>query len=345
MNEPQALHRRTLSRRRFWQLGVAAAVTAAGSSVWQSRSAGAATTDTAQDYFDQAAELAGADPVLNDLVDALSSDFVVPHPAAPKPKMIFDDVAVLSVGWVSATAIVTSDGIILIDSLDNSTEAKQYIASGLTTLGLDPSDIKYVVLTHAHPDHFGGAQYLADTYGARVMMSSTDWTTLASTYPNSGLTKDMSITNGQKLTLGDTSVTLTYTPGHTPGTVSPIFPVHWQGTQHTAMLWGGTKPPTSTTDKQTYLNSVTSFASTMSKSGVDVELSNHAFCDYGLERMAQLSSSSSSNPFVLGTSGTQTFMQVMKYMLQGRIAQDQSGTTTTAMASSTPSAHTSGCSC
>ncbi|MEU9241684.1 MBL fold metallo-hydrolase [Streptomyces sp. NPDC048385] len=344
MTDPQALHRGTFSRRRFWQLGATAAATAAGVSVWQSRSAEAATADTAQDYFDRAAALAGSDPVLNDLIDGLSAGFVAPRPAAPEPKMIFDDVAVLSVGWVSATAILTSDGIILIDSLNNPAEAQQYIASGLTSLGLDPSTIKYVVVTHGHSDHFGGAQYLADTYGARVMMAPADWDALAASKPANAPTRDLDITDGQKLTLGSTTVTLRYTPGHTPGTVSPIFPVHGKGARHTAMLWGGTKPPTSTADKQTYLSSVTSFASAMHSACVDVELSNHAFYDYGLERMARLSSSSSRNPFVLGTSGTQKFMRVMKYMLQGLIAQGQSGTTTAAMA--TASAHAAGgCGC
>ncbi|MFG1667907.1 MBL fold metallo-hydrolase [Streptomyces sp. Y7] len=350
MNEPQrdlsgpafSAGHRSLSRRRFWQLGAAAALTAGATTLFPGRSAGAATTDTAQDYFDAAAELAGDDPVLNDLIDALSSDFVVPHPSAPKPLKIFDDVAVLSVGWVSATAILTSGGIILIDALNNPTEAKQYIVSGLQTLGLDPATIKYVVVTHAHADHYGGAQYLADTYGARVMMSPTDWGSVSGSYAP---TRDLDITDGQKLTLGSTSVTLRYTPGHTRGTVSPIFPVKWKGAAHSAMLWGGTKPPTSTTDKQTYLSSVQTFASQMQTAGVGVELSNHAFCDYGLERMAQLRTApnTTNNPFVMGTSGAQVFMDVMENMIRGRIAQDQgsAATSTVAMAA----AGHSGCGC
>jgi len=35
--------------------------------------------------------------------------------------------------------------------------------------------------------------------------------------------KDMIATDGQKLTLGDTTITLYITPGHTPGTISLIF--------------------------------------------------------------------------------------------------------------------------
>ncbi|MEU1515675.1 MBL fold metallo-hydrolase [Streptomyces sp. NPDC005811] len=352
MNEPRhdlahpafSAGHRSLTRRRFWQLGAAVALTSGATALLPGRTAAAA----AQDYFDTAAELAGDDPVLTSLVKALTAGFSVPRPAAPEPLKIFDDVAVLSAGWVSATAILTSGGIILIDALNNPTEAQRYIVSGLRTLGADPAAIKYVVVTHGHGDHFGGAQYLADTYGARVLMAPADWDALASTRPANAPTRDLDITDGQELTLGDTSITLHYTPGHTPGTISPIFPVHWHGTAHTAMVWGGTNPPTSTADKQTYLSSVLSFASKMSQAGVDVELSNHGFCDYGLERMAELRTSpnTTDNPFVLGTSGAQLFMDVMENMLRGRIAQDQesadAAATAAAMAATAPHA---GCGC
>ncbi|MFJ3778171.1 MBL fold metallo-hydrolase [Streptomyces sp. NPDC090075] len=381
MNEPQAESNRPalspehepLTRRRFWQVGAAAALTAGAATLLPGHAAGAATArptgrpsstppitpsstsssgTTSQDYFDQAAALAGDNPTLTDLVTALTSGFTPPHPDAPDPTMIFDDVAVLSVGWVSATAILTSGGIILIDSLTSPSDAQNTIVPGLKALGADPSTIKYVVVTHAHPDHYAGAQYLADTYGARVMMSPTDWTTLAASSGSNIPTRDLDISDGQQLTLGTTTVTLHYTPGHTPGTVSPIFPVHWQGTAHTAMLWGGTNPPTATTDKQTYLSSAISFASTMSQAGVDVELNNHPFSDYGLERIAELSSTS--NPFVVGTSGTQLFMQVMEDMLNGRILQDQESSTastvttaafTTGAAGSATATREGGCGC
>ncbi|MEU1515674.1 MBL fold metallo-hydrolase [Streptomyces sp. NPDC005811] len=330
MNDPttgttQGPRHRSLTRRRFWQFGTAAAVTVGAGTLLRGQFAGAADASTAQDYFDRAAERAGDNPVLTDLVAALGSGFSVPRPAAPEPLKIFDDVAVVSIGWVSATAILTSDGIVLIDALTSPTDAQQTLVPGLRTLGADPAAIKYVVVTHGHGDHFGGAQYLADTYGARVLMAPADWDALASTRPANAPTRDLDITDGQELTLGDTSITLHYTPGHTPGTISPIFPVHWHGTAHTAMLWGGTGMPTATADKQTYLASAQNFSSRMKRAGVDVELSNHAFCDHGLERLEELRGAPdrADNPFVVGASDTQLFMKVLKDMVNGRILQDQ----------------------
>ncbi|MFJ8113915.1 MBL fold metallo-hydrolase [Streptomyces sp. NPDC096132] len=357
MNDPttgttQGPRHRSLTRRRFWQFGTAAAVTVGAGTLMRGQFAGAAdaaAASTAQDYFDRAAERCGDNPILTDLVAALASGFTVPRPTAPEPLKIFDDVAVVSVGWVSATAILTSDGIILIDALTSPTDAQQTLVPGLKALGADPATIKYVVVTHGHGDHFGGAQYLADTYGARVMMAPADWDTLAASKPANAPTRDIDITDGQELTLGDTTITLHYTPGHTPGSVSPIFPVHWQGTAHTAMLWGGTGLPTATADKQTYLSSAQSFSSRMKRAAVDVELSNHAFCDHGLERLEELRGApdSADNPFVVGTSDTQLFMKVMKDMVNGRILLDQesTGTATTAMAlaAATPRAASCGC--
>lgn len=349
MNEPHTdATRPALTRRRFWQLGAATAVTAGAAALLADRADGApaAPGDTAQDYFDRAAELAGDNPVFKSIVNALTAGYTPPRPAAPAPLRIFDNVGVVSVGFVSATAILTSRGIILIDALNNPDEAEQILVPGLRELGADPSTIKYVVVTHAHGDHFGGAQYLADTYGTRVMMAPADWDLLASTAPANAPTRDLDIADGQKLTLGDTTVTLHHTPGHTPGSVSPFFPARWQGRTHTAMTWGGTNPPTATASKETYLSSILTFASRMRRAGIDVELSNHAFADHGLERMEELRAAPDGrdNPFVIGTSGAQRFMKVMENMLRGRIAQDQeAATTASTTTAAAASVHTAGC--
>ena len=52
--------------------------------------------------------------------------------------------------------------------------------------------------------------------------------------------RDIVATDGQKLTLGDTTLTLYLTPGHTPGTISTLVPVKDGGRPHLAAAWGGT---------------------------------------------------------------------------------------------------------
>lgn len=133
-----------------------------------------------------------------------------------KPFKIFDNVAVVGTTFVQATALLTSKGVILIDAMGSPDDARKIIIPGLRAVGVNPTHIKYVVAAHGHDDHFGGAQYLADTYGARVMMHKADWDLIAKERPEHAPKRDLEITDGQKLTLGDTTIVFHHTPGHTP---------------------------------------------------------------------------------------------------------------------------------
>ncbi|QOV35574.1 MBL fold metallo-hydrolase [Streptomyces ferrugineus] len=307
-----------LSRRRFTHL--AALTLTAGAGALPLATPASATTSAAQAYYDRARALAGDDQVLLTLVKALTPGAVVPRPPAPQPLLLFDNVAMLSVGWVSATAVLTDDGIVLIDALTSPEEAEGTVVAGLRTLGADPHTIKYIVVTHGHDDHYGGAQHLADHYGARILMTPADWNLTAHSDSPHAPTRDLDITDGQRLTLGATTIHLHHTPGHTPGTVSPIFPVHTGPHRHTAMLWGGTNPPPTPAELRTYLSSIHTFRTHMHQAGTDVELSNHPN-DYGLQRAEQLRTDPHGpNPFILGAPRTQRYMRVMDLMLRGRLA-------------------------
>ena len=110
-------------------------------------------------------------------------------------------------------------------------------------LGLDPKNIKYVLISHAHGDHIGGAEMLQTRYGARVVMGGPDWDAVAK-YPNRYKTmapkRDIVATDGMKITLGDTTVTIWLTPGHTPGTLSYTFTVLDRGRPVNVAYSGGT---------------------------------------------------------------------------------------------------------
>ena len=104
---------------------------------------------------------------------------------------------------------------------------------------LDPATIKYAIVSHGHGDHSGGAKFLQDHFGTRIILSAADWDLLersSGTKPK----RDMVATDGQKLTLGDTTLTMYLTPGHTLGTISTLIPVKDGGKPHLAAAWGGT---------------------------------------------------------------------------------------------------------
>src|SRR5262249_5224446 len=132
---------------------------------------------------------------------------------------------------------------VLIDSLTNLYDAEHKLVPGLMSLGLDPRQIRYVIVTHSHFDHYGGAKYFQDTFGSRIVMGSADWDGLERAGPNPPEgpppRRDIDAVDGERLTLGDTAITIVLTPGHTPGTISVVFPVTDQGAQRMAAIWGG----------------------------------------------------------------------------------------------------------
>jgi metallo-beta-lactamase class B len=233
-----------------------------------------------------------------------------------EPAKIFDNLYFIGSKDVSAWAVTTSDGIILIDSLYEYSVEEQ-IANGLKKLGLDPTKIKYVIDTHGHLDHYLGSKFLQDRYGARIVLSEADWNLMARDNIPADLKpkKDMVATDGQKLTLGDTTITMYVTPGHTPGTISLLIPIK-DGTQrHLAGMWGGVgfNFQRSPDAFNTYATSARRFKDIVAKAGVDVHLTNHANQDKTLEKIAALQGRQpgSPNPFVVGNEAIQRFLTVV----------------------------------
>jgi metallo-beta-lactamase class B len=232
---------------------------------------------------------------------------------------VFDNLYFVGQSEYSAWAVTTTEGIILIDTLfDYSVE--DAVVGGLKTLGLDPATIRYAVVTHPHPDHHGGAKLLQDRYRTRIVMSAADWDVidrLSGTKP----ARDMVATDGQSLTLGDTTVTLHITPGHTPGTLSVILPVRENGRSHVVALWGGTGLNADRESLEAYVRSAQRFTGIAQKAGADIILSNHTDWDGSkvyLPRLA-MRSPGSANPYVVGGARVQAYLQVAEECAAARL--------------------------
>jgi metallo-beta-lactamase class B len=242
-----------------------------------------------------------------------------------EPAKVFDNLYFVGEIEYSAWAVTTSEGIILIDAIfDYSVEDE--VVGGLKKLGLDPTTIKYVIVSHAHRDHVGGARYLQETLGARVVMSADDWDLVErtkGTWPKPK--RDMVATDGQRLTLGDTTVTLYLTPGHTLGTISTLVPVKDSGKPHLAAAWGGTAFNWTTNrgayitperpDRfwfETYSKSAQRFRDIVAKAGADVLIANHTNFDGSKTKLPRLAKrrAGDPHPYVIGNDSVQRYLTV-----------------------------------
>lgn len=225
---------------------------------------------------------------------------------APKPIEVFDRVYSIGTAENNIWAIDTDEGIILLDALSTAEDARDVIVVNLRKLGLDPKRIRIIVVTHNHFDHFGGAAYLKALSGAKIGMSREDW----QGKPTMGTlpvktADDFYVEDGQTITLGGRQLKALLTPGHTPGTISLLFPVTDKGVPHMASLFGGQGSPRDVPSLMQFRHSLDHFADATDLMQADVVLSNHTVGDDGLTRVAALQrrAPGAPNPYVVGREG------------------------------------------
>jgi len=238
------------------------------------------------------------------------------------PAKVFDNLYFVGGSVHSSWALTTSQGIILIDTI-YPYNSEELVGGGLQKLGLDPKNIKYVVISHAHGDHIGGAETLQTRYGARVVMGGPDWDTVAK-YPNRFKTmapkRDIVATEGMKITLGDATVTIWLTPGHTPGTLSYTFTVRDRGRPVNVAYSGGTAfnfvnntPDPGIRNFQTYIESQQKMAAKAAAVGATVLLSNHSEFDNAVNKNRMLAGRGNGpHPYEIGADWIQRYFKVMQ---------------------------------
>lgn len=177
---------------------------------------------------------------------------------------IFDNLYYVGVDLVSAYLITTSEGLIVIDTLFAASH--DTLMSNIRAMGFDPADVEYIFVSHGHGDHAEGAPLLKAATSARLGMAAADW-------DMTGQPRDMVITDGQSVTLGDTTIRFYVTPGHTLGVLSMAFPVRDGDRTHNAFMFGGMGLNFSGVDRaEMYLASVDRI---QAMEGIEVNITNH----------------------------------------------------------------------
>lgn len=192
---------------------------------------------------------------------------------ARDPFQIFDNLYFVGIGEVGSYVIETSEGLILLDTLYDLPGYTEYHLGHIREVGLDPMDIKYVIILQGHRDHYGGAPALQEILDAKFGAAEEDRKMIVADFGEYAPRIDFIIEDGDTLTLGDTTLNFEITPGHTPGTTSIRFSVFDNGTEHLAYLHGGPALRSDDPDvKQVFLDDLRRIKQIP---GIEVQIANH----------------------------------------------------------------------
>ena len=114
----------------------------------------------AEFHFAKARQIAGEDPYLIKWIDsgplckspqvhksmmeaARAPGKVTPH----APAQLFDNFYMVGNSYVVSLILKTSAGLVMWDTMNNADDAKNVIEAGMDALGLNPADVKYIILT------------------------------------------------------------------------------------------------------------------------------------------------------------------------------------------------------
>ena len=251
-----------------------------------------------------------------------------------EPTKIFDNVYLLGKDGGEIYAITTSAGIILLGS-GGATETETVLLAGMKKLGLDPAQIKIVIVAHGHADHFAGAKYLQEHFGAHVYVAQQDWDLIERPAAPAAEGKkkaagppipkhDMLLEEGKPVVLGDEKIIPVFIPGHTAGSMGMFFEVRDNGKKHMAGIFGGAVllVRAMSGDRDQYVKSIAHYREMAKKLKVDVQLKDHVLTDGEPEKLARIRARKPGepNPFVVGWASYNRYLDVMNDCFEAQIA-------------------------
>ena len=254
------------------------------------------------------------DEVEKGLIPSLLSFYKNPSEAYITPFKIIGNLYYVGDRRVCSHLIDTGEGLILFDGGYQHTI--HLLIQSICELGFNPKDIKYMILSHGHFDHFGACNEFRALYNCKTYMSKEDSdmlrkspeASLIGISPNPYATLpviDHELSDGEIIRLGDTEIKCVHSPGHSPGTTSFFFDVTDNGKTYKIGYFGGTGFLTLYKD---YLNKYglnlslrDEFLKTvekLKKMKVDIMLGNHPSHNSTLEKRSKMLEDSGYNPFI-----------------------------------------------
>ena len=171
-----------------------------------------------------------------------------PSTARCEPFKIADNLYYVGDKKVCVHLIDTGDGLIVLDS--GYFEAAHLLVDSIWRAGFDPANVRWIIHTHGHHDHFGASEEFRRMYGTKLAISRADAESLREYPHRAGVDSevlpyakipefDYEIEDGEIFELGNVKIRCVLTPGHTEGVLSLFFDVTDNGKTCLAGMFGG----------------------------------------------------------------------------------------------------------
>jgi metallo-beta-lactamase class B len=233
-----------------------------------------------------------------------------------EPFKVFDNLYYVGPCYVSVWLLTTPQGHVLFDSAQE--PYVDHVIGNIKKVGVNLRDIRYIILSHGHLDHVGGAARLQELTGARVVAVAEDWTMIEALdgrtsrrdpKPNRTPKRDMVVKHGETLTLGDQTLRFHQLPGHTPGVLMTSgITVRDAGRTYHAVVPAGANGGPGLAGAEQGVRNVSTLASIQ---GVQVNLQTHSWAEPDgypgggvLERAAALKTRKPGDPHPFVDPGT-----------------------------------------
>jgi metallo-beta-lactamase class B len=226
-----------------------------------------------------------------------------------EPFKMIGNVYYVGTDGLASYLITSPQGHILVDTV--MPEATSQIKANIEKLGFKVTDIKYLLNTHAHIDHTGGLAEMKAASGAQLVAGEADKPLLeGGYYPGAReetalnfppVKVDRTAREGDKVTVGDVTLTARETPGHSPGCTSWEFSVKdGDATRSVLIFCSGTVALNRLVTNPTHPGIVTDYRKTFARAKdmkVDVLLAPHPEM-YRMQDKRAMLSDGAPNPFV-----------------------------------------------
>lgn len=253
------------------------------------------------------------DEIMDKYVESHREFYKNPSIEYIKPFKIADQLYYVGDKKVCIHLIDTGDGLILLDS--GYLGATHLLVESIWRAGFDPKNVRWIIHTHGHYDHFGASEEFRIMYGTKLAISRVDAESLREKPHRSCIFEDIfpcaktpefdyEIEDGEIFELGNMKIRCVLTPGHTDGVLSLFFEVTDNGKRYLAGMFGGAGTNAVTLPFTFYDERSADCAGQMISSiekiwnePVTIHIGNHPGNNHTLERRAK-QLKEGGNPFV-----------------------------------------------